>query len=927
MSGTVELIVREAGYAVHPLALAIEDESTFAHLMRTLGWNVSGYVTSLKDLKPVLAAIGEFIEKDELTSNDVDSGLGHLAQFFVSLNTAVSAGQLPSGVNATEFRSEFPKQLRDYLLVQYLFRRNPVLGRWLRVLGVIRVVHVAATSSRMEYTRYEIAWTDLVDVLGDPGVVFRRAYHWGQTDFDGAELLKAIHALGLALNLSAHTSFLSQGELSYLTQGAGPGEKTTLHERVVRWPLVSNPYGNPPVAIGIQFAILPKTSAREQGFAILPYAHGSIATWIPLTRTLDVVIGAGFSAAGGVALRIYPNQTPELEVGFLNGAASAAVQFGAELSYADPKAVPLTILGDRAGSRLQVGSLSIRGGARARTGGSSGFAAFVEVELSSAALVIGTGSSDGFLRTILGDSATLDFNATLGLDSDHGLYFTGSAGLQIEIPCHIQLGPIEIHNAAIAIRPSAAGIPIDLTSTISANFGFLNALVENIGITANLSTPAGGGKLGPFDFTIGPRLPDGIAIGIEAGIVKGLGYFYFDREKEEYGGALELTIAELFSVKAFGLVNTRMPNGEKGFSLVVIMTFEFPDPGIQLGLGFRLLGVGGLIGIERNFELDELVQRMRSGALIRLVYPSSLEANVLTPLFDDLRAIFPVGKSTLLGPFFKLAYGTPTVVDIKLGLIFEIPGNVAIVGVINAALPKAEGAVLKLTVSFVGVVEQQRLWFFAVLYDSRLVTYALDGEIGLLVAFAGSRAMLLSAGGFHPRYNPPPLPFPTPARLALEILNRDNAKIRAESYFAVWSGGAMFGVRAECYFGYSAFDLSGDFRFDCLIRFDPFSFEVDVSASLSAEVFGVGCFSLHVGLHLEGPRPYRASGDVKIAIRCAPDIHKHIDKEWGSDGGQALPQIQIFGMVASEIDRAANWGTALPAGARPLVSLRDRDKE
>ena len=46
-----------------------------------------------------------------------------------------------------------------------------------------------------------------------------------------------------------------------------------------------------------------------------------------------------------------------------------------------------------------------------------------------------------------------------------------------------------------------------------------------------------------------------------------------------------------------------MPDGSKGFSLLIIMTADF-GPGIQLGFGFTLLAVGGLVGLNRTMNLQ-----------------------------------------------------------------------------------------------------------------------------------------------------------------------------------------------------------------------------------------------------------------------------------------------------------------------------------
>ena len=63
----------------------------------------------------------------------------------------------------------------------------------------------------------------------------------------------------------------------------------------------------------------------------------------------------------------------------------------------------------------------------------------------------------------------------------------------------------------------------------------------------------------------------------------------------------ELKISDMIQVKAIAVITTRLPDGSSGFSMLIIITAQF-DVGIQLGLGFTLNGIGGLIGINRAME-------------------------------------------------------------------------------------------------------------------------------------------------------------------------------------------------------------------------------------------------------------------------------------------------------------------------------------
>src|SRR5207248_9232102 len=142
----------------------------------------------------------------------------------------------------------------------------------------------------------------------------------------------------------------------------------------------------------------------------------------------------------------------------------------------------------------------------------------------------------------------------------------------------------------------------------------------------------------------------------------------------------------------------------------------------------------------------------------------------------------------------------------------------------------------------------------------------LEGELGLLVAWGDDANFVVSAGGFHPRFNPPPLPFPSPLRMAISILNTDIARIRTETYFAVTSNTVQFGSNTEIMFDVDVARVDGHLAFDALFQFSPFHFIIEVSASVSLKVFGVGLFSIRLHFALEGPTPWRAHGTGSISF-------------------------------------------------------------
>jgi hypothetical protein len=193
--------------------------------------------------------------------------------------------------------------------------------------------------------------------------------------------------------------------------------------------------------------------------------------------------------------------------------------------------------------------------------------------------------------------------------------------------------------------------------------------------------------------------------------------------------------------------------------------------------------------------------------------------------------------------------------------------------------------------------------------------------MGLLVNWGDNANFVISVGGFHPRYSPPPLPFPEPPRIAVNILNESWAKVRIEGYFAVTSNSVQFGARAELYFGLSEFKLEGHLGFDALFQFNPFFFSFSLSFSLSVKVFGIGLFSVGFSGLLEGPTPWHIKGKGKISLLFF-SISVPFEHTWGESRETKLDPIEVFPLLDNEFQALTNWEAVLPTGNNILVSLR-----
>jgi hypothetical protein len=915
----VGLVAEELGSAFAPLTEALSSEEALRAFLLELGWDLTSTPPPLQALDGPARGLGDALGDGEAPPPDTTGLIRAIGGVVTSVNAI--------GQGTGELAAELPRQLIDHLVAEYLLGSLPVVGQALRTVGIIRLEPREATATRPAYLHRSVAWEDLLRVTEDPGAIFRNAYGWGGPDLDHAELLEAVRDLLVAVGLPARLQPLPAAERDAMAGGA-PTAPQPIHDWALRAPLMGGEDDSlPGFETGLALAPIPATGAALPGFAAMPYASETIDVAFEITETLTLVLEAAFDVAGGIAVVVRPDTEPELRVDLLGtpgsvGAASARLAVGLDAHGAEGGR--LLIVGAPTASRFDAANASVTGGARMDAAGK--LDAFVEVVLNDGRIVVapGPGEGDGFLAKVLPpEGLTFGVALSVGLSSAQGLYFGGSGALEVSLPVHVQLGPLEIQSATIAVRPADEELRLDAAATFKAELGPLKAVVEGIGLRTTFTTPPGrDGALGPIDLALGLKPPTGVGLSISAGPVKGGGFLLIDPDRGEYGGALELTVSGMFSLKAIGLITTRMPDGSQGFSLIVIITAEF-GTGLQLGYGFMLKGVGGLLGLHRTMLLQPLMEGVKTGAINGIMFPTDVVANA-PRILNDLRTIFPPQEGTfLVGPMAKLSWAT--VVTLSLGVIIEIPGaKIAILGVLRLALPTDDDdAVVVLQVSFAGALEldRKRAYFFASLFESRILFMTIEGEMGVLVAWGEEPNVLVSVGGFHPRFDPPPLPFPSPRRIALSILDEDQAKVRVEGYMAVTTNTAQFGARAELFFGFDEVAVKGDFAFDALFVFRPFSFEIDLSASMEAKVFGIGLFSVRVRGRLTGPTPWRIRGTGSISLFLF-EVSIDIDRTFGDVRDVLLGPVEVLARLLTELAKSEAWQALPPAGTDLLVSLR-----
>jgi hypothetical protein len=863
--------------------------------------------TGLQTALPALSAAIDAADSDDPASiAALIQAAATVLQRIAALITAIralSAGirQVAAGLPAADrqaveaFGDALPGRLLEFLVLAHLDRKAPQVSPMLNLIGLVedRTDEAGATSVSRPYRVRRIRLRRFAKALTDPAGYLREIYRWGDPGFTGIELFRPVHEL-----LSANDYAATLIEV--------PGQLPVLEAFFAR--LVADPSTNPP---GVRFRLrLPATDNFAETFPL----GGPWAISFNTEARFDPGLEATFSPDG--RFRFVPPTTT----------GSANVKVTAALGAKKTGAAPLDLLGLPGGTRLQVDSITAAAGIDARWAPPAAVAEpVVTFQVEKLTAVMDMAGGDSFLSSMSGGgSGRADVSVSATWSPTQGVRFSGSSALEIAIPAHATIGPATLETVYLRAGLEGDAVPVEISAALRGKLGPLTASVDRIGITLRFTFPDNGGNLGPLQVDTAFKPPNGIGLSIDGGGFAGGGYLYLDPDRGEYAGALELKFQGLIHLKAVGVLNTRLPDGSDGFSLVIIITAEFVP--IQLGFGFTLNGVGGLLGVNRTILFDVLRTGVRDGTLNSILFPADVVANAPRIIADLKRVFPPMPGRFLVGPMGKLGWGTPTLISLELGVLLEIPRPAfAIIGVLRLAMPADDVAILNLQVNFAGIVdfERRELTFDASLFDSRVLTFTLTGDMAVRIYWGDNANFLLTVGGFHPAFSPPPMGLGPLRRLAIVIF-AGNPSLRAEAYFAVTSNTVQFGAKIELRAGASVFNVYGFLSLDALLTVDPIHFIVQIGAMLAVRSGTSTLFSVRLDLTLEGPAPWRAKGKAsfEIGFIFTVTISVKFDVTFGSVVGAVLAPIRVLDLLIDALNQRGNW-SAVSRGVSPLVATRD----
>ena len=928
--GLVDLLVS----LFDPIIQSIDDEAQASQLLKDLGYLPPSEIKFIRDLSDPLKLLGTIIQNNEAeieAAGDQDqfkiyleilNGTAGIVHAVNNIGPSIIDNFSNDFISQTGVVNKFPSELFDYLVICMLEKRFPTLHAVLLTVGIIDETYVAETPTifNTPFLQRKFHWNKIGATITSTVDQLKTAYSWDTGDIEFYKLIKNLHRLGNTLNLDTEITNPFPDTLSAVNQGQDVVTESNSHNLdVLKFPLL--PFDSNIISLQLYPVLDPVTKEKVEGLGFGLFFNAAEGLEYEIAPRINLKINYPEPQLdAGIVFK--KDKGPELVYNlFGSGSLSSDLSlFVPEFSYSNRDNEKVLVFETSIGARLDFVSWS------AKLGVKNDRHFFTEISIKGASLLIKTDGEDGFLNKVLPALDTkVDFDLTVGFSTGTGLYFLGSSSLELLIPAHVEIGPVSIEAVTVRIQSAADKVPVTLGANFKASLGPIVATINNVGVLATLSFESNNnGNLGPVQLDLGFKPPDGVGLSVDAGGISGGGFLKYDDINKEYIGALQLEFQDLFSLQAFGIISTKMPDGSSGFSLLIVVTAEFTP--VQLGFGFTLNGVGGLLGLNRTTNVDVLKQGIKTNSIESILFPQNVVANI-TRIISDIKQVFPSQQGHfLICPMGKIGWGTPTLITLELGILIEIPSSgFKILGVLKALLPEEDDALLRLQVNFLGEIDfdNKSISFIASLYDSRLLTFTLTGDMAFRILFGDNPLFLLSVGGFHPSFTQVPADLKDMKRLTISLYDGDNASITLQSYFAVTSNTVQFGAKAELLAGSrTGFNIYGFVNYDVLFQFNPFHFDADLSGGVSLRHNTSTVMGIHVSAELSGPGPWDAHGEASVSFFFfSISVPFHVT--WGSaDNEPPAEKADLLIMLTDQVNDDSNWKAGVPSNSKIHVTIK-----
>ena len=402
------------------------------------------------------------------------------------------------------------------------------------------------------------------------------------------------------------------------------------------------------------------------------------------------------------------------------------------------------------------------------------------------------------------------------------------------------LGPL--HVSRIGVRFKDSQICFLLDAAVSA--GGLRIGFDGLSVCTTLTAPS---------LTFGLS---GLSLSYTGSTALEIGGSFLKVDDNNFVGSAVIKAAKL-SLTAFGGYELGDPP-----SLFVFATLDYPLGGPSF---FFVTGVAAGFGYNRDLLLPE-ISGVRSYPFVSAVLDG--------PPPDILQRLAGTASTPALAPKRAGAYWIAAgihftsfqLVD-SFALLFVKFGpelEFQLLGVSTMTLPKTPAKEpprkpylsVELAVR-VSVKPSEGLFAAeALLTENSFVIHPacrLSGGFAFYSWFSGPHEgdFVLTVGGYHPRFSVP-AHYPKVPRLGINWPVGSGVFIKGEAYFALTPSCVMAGGRLEASYNSGAISASFTASADFLIRWEPFSYDIEVFLSISAQVDWETIFGLvHFGFQLD----------------------------------------------------------------------------
>lgn len=849
---------------VRPLGDALSTPAGLVDLLRRLGWaadDVSDALDVFASLGAAILSLVEASERGDEPGAVIEAG----ASVFASLGAlgAKAPDFSVAPFDQAAFWSSLPEDLLALLLADYVRTHAPLSAGLLAFSGTLRTDRTVAdeATGRLAHDHVSLDWEALGDAVASPGSIPSRQFGWGGP----LEHERLIGALADLFNGLGAVTVVRRPRRGLLDARFAPDHPDRGSVRALTLSLGGAEFDTLAATVKPTVLILPVPASGDRtdpadALMVWPMITGSAGLSIDVGEHAVVTLEGDLQAAP-IRLLLAPDgvqpDSPDLSGRF---AGRVELALGS----------PWRMVGGESGSGVLLGGASLGfelslEGERPRTA--------VEAAIHDAQILVDLTAGDSFLGSVIpAQEFEIPLELSLEWDSESGFRVEGDVGLSLELDLHRTLfGVLTLSTVTIDVSASLAGaFVVEVGVGLGLEIGPFAATVDQIGVRGevegrSLSAP---GNLGPVDVGFGFKAPTGVGLSLESGFATGGGYLSLNHEAGEYAGILDIEITPVgVGITAIGLIATKAPEVPSGWSMYLSLTATFQ--GLQLGFGFTLNGVGGLVGIHRGVDIDALGQGIRTGALDSILFPDDPIADA-PRILADIQDIFPAQQGQyVFGPVAKIGWGTPTLFEVDLGVVVQLPDplSISLLGSFAAVLPADDVPLLELRVDVAGTLDLTAgtLAVDASLRDSRVVGLTLSGDMAIRASFVDNPSFLMAFGGFNPHFDPPDS-FPELNRLSVALDTGDNLRIGLSGYFAITSNTVQFGARADLWAKALGLTVEGYFSFDALLQFSPFWFIIDLGFGVDVRAGKVDLFGVHLALQLEGPNPWYALGTATVKV-------------------------------------------------------------